>query len=955
MVTSIRKIPKILRTGKPKLLKPPTSMWFNSHTHSKYSKIDGMTHVEDLVRKAHLLGQPAMGLTDHGNLAGITEGYLEASKLGMKFFPGIETYLLDPSADDPMHAKTGRFHVCLLARTYKGYQGLVKLSSLAFTRPRFSNFPRLTLGDLKTFADDYGDDVILMTGCYFGLAQQQLVKEGIDAATRVVETYASWFPHTFVEIQSHNIAHEDDGEFATDTDINNALIDIAHFAGLPVMATQDCHYTDQVQKEAHALMKRMVYRGDEYSEFPGDSFHLASSDWVAEHYDEGTWHLAEEGAAHMLSLHDVKIPALDKYKPHVPHMADDPDRVLGKMVREKLVKFLHDRDMSRAKSKRYSDRLEEELSVIKYVGQANYFLLWRKFVLWCRKQKIAIEARGSANGSLVAFLLEITQSDPIQWNTLFERFMSRDRKKPPDIDMDIESDRRAEAIQWFKDNFAEAIQIGAWSALGSTEDDEGNAKGSVLVSYKSYLRSKSEKLAQEYFDKKGITVTKAALADYAKRIFFKRFGHVESIEDIYDLSERDYWGLREMSDMDSVIKSNGVHAAGVLLGSDEVSLAENIPTMLVASSDTMTTQFDMDALDYWGLMKVDILGQVTLTVMKRTQEMIGRADATDFSWIPKDDRAACKILREGRLNNGIFHFEGYTKARGGKEMGIANTKDAIFASALYMPGAMNSGQKDHYLKHRRNAELNRKQQYPHEVFRQVLSETYGAVVFQEQPIEILRGLGMSMENVNKLFKVVKDSGKGAVERNKVLMEELRKEFEYLCVKNGIEDVDWAWHLCTGFIEYGFNRAHATGYGIRSYRCAYLKAHYPAEFMAALLEVWALRGKSGKLDKEKEYMREARRLEIRLLPPHVNVSGPSWTLDNSNRRAAIRRGLASVKGMGYGSAVEIAAKAPYASITDMVQRVSGRALTGGAAWTKEGVISGKLKALSEAGALDGLEP
>jgi DNA polymerase-3 subunit alpha len=951
-----------------KALAPPVSLdspFFHVHAHSQFSTVDGMTDVDLMVNKVADMEQPGLALTDHGNMAGATRLYKQAMARGIKPFPGFETYLLDPQADDPMNASTERFHATFFALDYKGYQGLVKLCSMAHTRPRFSRFPRLTFADIAKFGEEYGKHVVLTTGCYFGYVQQQIDRDDMHAAEQTIKTYAQWFPHTFIELQHHNITH-DEGSGINDDQMVETLHRMATRLSIPVVAGQDSHYLDQRQKVAHALMKRMVYGKGEANEFPGDSFHLASTDWVREHYEPHVWSDVEDSCRWLIAHNRLKIPALDKFTAHVPSMSKNPDKELARTARDLLSELLFDLEITFTRKMRYSERLEEELSVIAEVGMANYFLLWKAFVEWCRAERICIEARGSANGSLVCYLLGITQIDPIYWGTMFERFLSRDRKKMPDIDMDVESSERERCINWWRQHFT-IVPIGNWSTLGSRND--GEDKGSVLVTYLGHLRRQAEQLAEDRFyrgmegkrkvyadPKTGKKMTKAEVDAYSKRIFGKKYGHIKTIEDVGTISVEDLKGLRELAAMGSVYKSYGVHAAGILMDSPSLPIADNIPTMLVASSDTIVTQFDMDDVEEWGLMKNDLLGQATLTVMRRCQEMINETthdidDPTDFSWIPLNDRAALKILREGRTDNGIFHFEGWTKAKGGREMGIASTKDVVMATALYMPGAMDSGQKDHYLKHRRNKQLDRKQTYPHKAFADVLGETYGAVIFQEQPIAILRKLGMSIENINMLFKVVKDSGKGAVERNAERMASLHQEFDYLCVRHGIADPDHAWHLCTGFISYGFNRAHATGYGLRSYRCAYLKAHYPHEFMSALLEVWAARN----ADKEALYAKEARRMGIRLLPPHVNESGATWTL---SRRAngeprGIRKGLVSIKGMGAGSAYEIAAKAPYRSIDELIGKVSARSVTGGKEYLKTGTLTGKLAALAEAGALDDL--
>lgn len=1243
--------------------------WGSLHTHSIYSPLDAMAKVGRLVEKAEFFNQPFLGLTDHGNMAGTIDLYKGCKKAGILPYPGIECYLIDPNADDQMDTKNKRYHLGLLARNLRGYQGLVRLSRVMHSRPNFSRFPRLTLNDLMMFGKEYGKDVLLTTGCFFGLVQQKISEGDLRAAKRTLTMYASCFPNTIVEIQNHHIQHSD---YLDDRLIVSTLTKMAVLLGLPVIATQDSHYADRRNKPAHELMKRMVYGGVDDA-FPGDSFHFASGDWVAEHYDAKTWSQVMEGVEFAARINKLSIPPLDEFKTYMPAMSHQPQLDLSRKCWKSLTKFLSATGIKvgSAREKKYYARLKEELSIIDDIGMANYFLLVLKVVEWCNQKKICVEARGSANGSLVCFMLGITQVDPVKWGLLVERFISRDRIKPPDIDLDIEDDRRGELLEYLKTQFP-TTQIGTWAVLGASNDDP--TRGSILVTFKSYLRRREELAALETSRTQG--------EGYAigRANFQRKYGHIESIEQLKRVDKDDYRALRQIADM-KPYKSYGVHAAGVLLGSADLPIEDYVPVMLVASSNTTVSQYDMDAVEQLGLLKLDVLGQATLSVMKRCQEMIGRENPNDFTWIPEDDPSACKILREGRPDNGIFHFEGYalangspvltptgwkpiesltlgdavidpdggtakiegvypqgrkqmytvtlidgssveasedhlwnayynsdpvrtyttaqlkrfidettiapklvdfvpsdlgegqplpidpytlgallgdgcltnesvvrissadkdlvdrivnaypgvqarkdngygwwftsrdnpaliealraenlmglpahaksvpnafkwttaasrlellrglmdtdgcvtgqgrgrfvstsiqlaedvrwlvyslggragqvtasdrgtmtivgresstrtiytvdsirfhnginpfwldrkasrvrtpvkrtgnavvsivkssvmeatciavgsasecfitkdwivthnTKAKGGREMGIRTTKDAVLASALYMPGSMDTGQTELFIKHRRDRSL--KASYLHPIYEAALSETYGAVVFQEQPIQILRALGMSIADINMMFKIVKDSGAGAVERNADRLATLKNEFDRLAAIAGITDLEHAWYLVTGFIAYGFNKAHATGYGIRSYRCAYLKAHYPLEFMSALLVV------HGGKTKEDIYAREARRIDIRLLPPDVNVSSDTWTIDRKAR--GIRKGLSSIKGIGPAAAQAIANGAPYVSIDDLIERIPARSVSGGAVYQKTGQITGKLLDLSNAGALSSL--
>lgn len=903
------------------------SNWFSAHTHSNFSSLDGMSSVDSIVAKVAKMGQPALGLTEHGNMASTVQLYTSARKHNIVPFPGVEIYLIDPKAEEVIDKKTkafildpkaNRFHVGLLALNLNGYQSLVQTVSLSHTRPRFNRFPRLTLADLAELSEIAGDDIALMTGCYFGLAQQTLIKEGEKKAEKVIGLYASLFKNTFVELQNHSITHDQDKEknVMEDEDIVESLVGIANKLGLPVMATQDSHYLDKRDKKAHALMKRMVYGGVD-DEFPGDAFHIASAKWVSQHYDKKTWALAESGAKHMLSLNTLEIPPLDKYKPQIPSVVKNPQKAVEKLCYAALEELELN---SPKKREKYAERLRYELDIIKDLGMAGYFMLVNSYVEWCLENLICIEARGSANGSLVCYLLGITQIDPIKWNLLFDRFLARDRTKPPDIDMDIEDVSRDKLVNWLENSY-DTLRIGTWGKLGV--NDEG--KGSALVTYKAYLN----KQIKDEGERKRLYAT------------------LQTMDDVRRYNADDHEGLVMIADMGGVYRSYGTHAAGLLLSGKNQRIDTFVPRMLVASSNMSVSQFDMDDVEKLGLLKLDILGQTTLSIMRDCQESIGRENPSDFTWIPDDDPKACAILREGKQDNGIFHYEGYAKARGGKLMGIRSTKDAVLGTALFMPGAMNTGQTDLYLERRRNKNARDKVKYLHPAFENALKDTYGAVIFQEQVINIMRGLGMSTEGINVFFSIVKTSGSGSFDTNNEKLAKMRKEFDELCIDAGISEknTDKAWDMTAGFVSYGFNRAHATGYGLRSYRCAFLKAYYPLEFMAALLK------NNAGTDKEKLYIRECRRIEVRILPPDVNISSATWTLDRKHN--AIRRGLVSIAGVGVGASEDIANNAPYSSVEDLIERTNSRAVTGGKDYAKTKQMKGTLLALSKAGALKSL--
>jgi DNA polymerase-3 subunit alpha len=902
--------------------------WFHTHVHSEFSTLDAISSVDRLVEKAKQLNQPAIALTDHGNMSGAVQLYRAGQKFGLPVFPGFEGYLVESTA--PVAKKEPapqRYHLGLLALNLDGYRTLVQLTSLSHTREKFLRFPRFDLSDLAELAGN--EDIAVLTGCVSGLPIQTLMKSGEKSAARIIRMFAQWFPNTFVEIQNHGNVWEQpidkEGnhiapwtgpsgrtygkpEKWTDYQLSDALVGMADQLGLPVVVSQDSHYADSKQKEAHALMKRMVYGGGESSEFSGDSFHLATTEWVEEHHTEKRWQKGLEGCKQLLDLHDLEMPALDKFTIHIPTIKKNPRKYVFKRLMKRLA-TLDEEGLLVADISKYEKRVDHEAEIIDHLDRWDYLTHWTTIIDYCEEEEIAIEARGSANGSLILYLLGITSIDPLKRKTLFERWLSKDRKKMPDIDLDIEDARRGDLIAFMERTF-DVVQIGTFAALGARDEDD---RGSVLVSYNSFLRKKHGDQFNRKFGPKGL----------------------ERIADVQRVNQRDYVGLRILS-KSKVKRSYGVHAAGILLSGDKQKIADYVPTMLVASSGTTVSQFIMDDVEELGYVKDDILGQRTLTTMRRCQELMGRDNPRDFSWIPDDDKETLKTLREGRTETGIFQFEGYAMAKGARALKIRSTEDCILAGALFRPACMESGMTDLYLERRRDKELRKNIEYPHPVFEKALKSTYGVVLFQEQVLEIMRGLGLDYEGINTFFKIVKDSGKGATDRNEERAAEVKKSWHDICKKNGIEDEEEAWHYIEGYTKYGFNKGHSAGYGVRSYRVAYLKTHHSLEFHAALLESWA--GKA----KEPVYIAEARRVGLRLLPPDVNVSGRVWTLDR--RKQAIRKGLSSIKGVGENGAALIAENAPYEDLDDLATRVKSRSVTGCTDWLKSGEFKGTLAAL-----------
>lgn len=882
------------------------SDYFPIHAHSEFSALDGMGTVAEMVATVVGHGQPGLALTDHGTMAGVLQLYKHCMREGIAPFPGSELYVVTDATDD--EAKQHRFHMGMVALSYRGYQTLVKLSSRSHTRERFHRKPLIDYADLSALHEaGLTSDLAITTGCYFGIIQQALVNDGYEKALRLTKMIAKWFPNTFVELQHHDIYADDHN----DDDIVDALIDIADETGLPMVYGQDSHYCDREHQAAHDLMKDICYFGDnDDNRFPGGPYHLASTKELHEQWAGPVWDRIEEGHSLLLDMNNVTLPALDKYKFMVPAVAKTPD----KKLRDMAVNAKRLRTAAKAgQEAEYVGQMNHELEVIKEMGFANYFLIVSDLCQWMRQEGIVFNIRGSANGSLVCYLVGITEVDPIQWGTSFKRFLSLARKKPPDIDIDIASGDRERVIARLRALFPTMVAIGTYGHMGLNiqydEFGEEDLTGAVMVQYMAAMRKK----LGDKFDGK------------------VKPGHRKPLDELSNLAVR---------------RSLGVHAGGYVLPTAEQPIDAYLPTALVPSSGTTVTQCVMEDVEDAGYVKLDLLGLRALETLSQAQRNLGN-HPMDWDWMPWDDKKACNLLRSGWHTTGLFQFEGYSTAKGGKEMGVRNTMDAIICLALYRPALMAGGQKDMYL-------ANRGKSYDERPFTldpffdDILNVTDGVAVFQEQVMDMCLAVGMAESDWNDLMKAVKASNDKIGEYAEGIMRRVGPIFIKCCMEKGIapEEADMAWGDILGFTDYGFNRAHATSYGQMAYRSAYLKSHHPLEYMHGVLCSWA------GTDKEKLYINEARKMKLSIGRPNINTSGVSWAID-PHKPNTLRKGFLTIKGIGDAAAEAIVANRPEGGYPDMetfCSLVPGKAVSGAIEYRKSGRPNGVMQKLQEAGAL-----
>lgn len=878
-------------------------MIWNLHSHSRFSAQDALPTPEAMVATVKAMGQPALGLTDHGNMAGTVQLYSAAKKAGILPFPGSELYVVSDRRDK----KEKRRHMCVVAYTSEGYANLVRLSTA--THRNFHHKPLVDFADLAELADTGGLRGLAATsGCYFGFVSQNVVAGNEQAARTLLKHLDACFDRFYVELQNHNIDH---GDGWSDDTLADWLLGAATEIGLPCVLTQDSHYCDIDQKGTHDALKRLVSFGPDPDDavFPGDGFHLADAEWFESHHSEARLRAGREGLSDLLDAHDLTIPQLDRYSYNIPITVADPQQELENRCHGDgwIMRGL-------GTNAKYEDRLCEELAVIKDTGMAGYLMLVAEVTDWCRDHGVFYQARGSASGSIVCWLLGITQADPMKWGLSFDRFISRDRTKPPDVDLDVEHDRRHEIIDWLSTRFS-VTQIGTWAeAKLSAEDDESGeeTKGALRVRYYSRWRATHPNVDPPPWN---------------------------------DVPENDKKLLYDIAAL-KTFSSYGVHAAGLVLTSTPQQLHDLVPQMMVASSSTMVTQYEMDDVEALGLVKLDLLGLRTLSVLRQTMNNLDRP-VDDLDWIPLTDRKTFAEIAKGHTD-GVFQLEGNAARRGVKELKPTTIRDIIAAMALFRPATMNSGATGSYIarKHKREAIPQR-----HPILDAATEKTYGILLFQEQVIHILRNLGMEANDLTSFLKAVKASNSAIGDAGKVI-----ESYEGLvmakCIKAGMteKDFDWLWESITGFAAYGFNQAHSTAYGITAYRCAYLRTHHSLEFHAALLSV------ASGTKKESQYAVAARAQEHRLIRPDVNYSGISYTVDQ--RRQAIRRGLTSIDGVGASSAVKIYAEritgGPFQNLHDFCARMHKK-INGTGPYLRDGDISvGVVGRLDEANALGSLK-
>jgi DNA polymerase-3 subunit alpha len=882
------------------------------HTHSEYSLLDGANRIGDLVKKANELEMPALALTDHGCMFGAWSFHKAATKQGVKPIVGMEAYVAPGDRRDRSRSGQGErayYHLVLLARDLQGYRNLVKLSSIGYTEG-FYHRPRV---DREVLARHH-EGIIVSSACMAGEVARHLAADNWAGAKEAAEWYANRFDgRYYLEVQAHDTPGQ--------AELNGKIFTLADDLGLPVVATNDAHFLRPEDHEAHDVLLCIGLgkdRDDPSRMRYDDGLYFKSAAEIAERFPGHP-----EVLENTLSIAD-QVDLVFEKKYHLPEFPlpeehSDENTYLEHLALEGAGKRYGDPLPSDVR-----ERFDYEMGVIKGTGYAGYFLITADFIRWAHEHDIPVgPGRGSAAGSLVAYSLGITNIDPLEHDLLFERFLNPERISMPDIDIDFCFERRDEVIDYTRQKYGRDA-VGQIITFGTMKSravirDVGRTLG--------FEPSETDKIAKLIPNQPGQAFTVQEAVDGLKEV-----------RDFYKLDERHRQLFDYSMTLEGLSRHASVHAAGVVIAPGP--LDEYVPVSLQTGrnggngDDAMVvTQYDMNCLEEAGMLKMDFLGLRTLTVIHDAVAMVkarhgelknpetGHAYPT-IDDVPLDDPAVYKMLRNGGTS-GIFQFESSLANDKLRSMRCDRFDDLVATNALIRPGPLDSGMTDVYI----DRKLGRKPvTYAHPDLEKTLQPTYGVIVYQEQLMRIANELaGFTLGEADVLRKAV---GKKIAE---LIKKELSK-FVERCVERGVDKrvaEDLADQIET-FGRYGFNKSHSAAYSLISYHTAWLKAHYPAEFMAALLSSIL-----DNTDSVVKYIGECRDLPrylprqeepVVVLPPDVNESGWKFTVTEAHQ---IRFGLGAVRGVGAGAAGSVIdardSGGAFTSLFDFLERIDIRAL------------------------------
>ena len=859
------------------------------HVHTEYSLLDGSNKIKEYVKRVKELGMDSAAITDHGVMYGVIEFYKEATAAGINPIIGCEVYVAPRSRFD--RELTGGedryYHLVLLAENDAGYANLVKIVSRGFTEGYYYR-PRVDMEVLEEFHEG----IIALSACLAGEVQRYIQKGLIDEAGKVAKRYEACFGkgNFFLELQDHGIP--------TQQTVNTALLRMSKELDIPLVATNDVHYTYAEDAQPHDILlclqtgKKLA--DEDRMRYEGGQYYVKSEEEM-----KGLFPYAWEAVENTQRIADrchVKIE-FGKYK--VPHYevpeGYDSWTYLNKLCQDGMAERYPQDDGALQK------RMEYELGIIKDMGFVDYFLIVWDYINYCRENGIAVgPGRGSAAGSIVSYCLRITNIDPIKYSLLFERFLNPERISMPDIDVDFCFERRQEVIdhvnrKYGKDRVVQIVTFGTMAAKGVIRD-----VGRVMDLPYAFVDSIAKMIPNE--QNQGVPIKKALEMNPELR---KLYQEDEQVHTLIEMSKR----------LEGLPRHTSMHAAGVVICPDA---ADKFVPLSRGSDGSITTQFTMTTIEELGLLKMDFLGLRTLTVIQNAVEMVERSTGIfiDIDAIDYNDQAVLSSIGTGRTD-GIFQLESGGMKNFMKELKPRSLEDVIAGISLYRPGPMDFIPK--YIKGKNDPES---VTYDCPQLEPILAPTYGCIVYQEQVMQIVQDLGGYTMGRSDLVR------RAMSKKKQYVMEQERKNFTYGnpeegvpgCVANGIsaQVADHIYDTMMDFAKYAFNKSHAACYAVVAYQTAYLKYYHPVEFMAALLT-----SVIDNPNKVSEYIMSCRSMGIQILPPDINEGESGFSVSGNE----IRYALTAIKSVGRpvidAVVTERKARGPYTNLEDFITRMSDK--------------------------------
>jgi len=869
-----------------------TPQFAHLHLHTQYSLLDGAIRIEDLIHKVEDHNMPAVALTDHGNMFGAIEFYLKCKKAGIKPVIGCEVYLAPDSrfSKDAKGISDAAYHLILLCQDMVGYKNLSYLVSAGY-KEGFYYRPRVD----RELLSQHADGLIALSACLKGEVAMQCGRNRMDEALDTARWYSELFPDRYyIELQENTLSEQDI--------VNKRLMQVAEELKLPLVATNDCHYLNREDARAHEVLLCIqtgkTMEDPTHMRFSAEEFYVKTPEEMAAAFSYAPQALSN--TLEIVERCNLELPLEKEY--YFPHFEPPPGQNHDDMLEDVAFKGLAERmvtirakypDMTPAQEQTYYDRLRVELDCIKLMKFPAYFLIVSDFITWAKKQGIPVgPGRGSAAGSLVAYAVRITDLDPLPYNLLFERFLNPERISMPDIDVDFCQDRREEVINYViekygRERVCQIITFGTMKAKAVVRD-VGRA---LNMPYGDV-----DRIAKLVPDDLGIKLQQA----------------IKQEPQLKQLSDEDPQ-VKQLLDtalcLEGLARHAGTHAAGVVVAPNK--LEEFIPVYKDQKTGSINTQYAMKYTEMVGLVKFDFLGLKNLTVIDNAVKLVraGKDPEFDITLLKDDDKASYDLISSGNTT-GIFQLE----SSGMKEM-LTKLKpscfeDVIAACALYRPGPLGCGMVDAFIERKHG-----RQQVVYELpqLEPILKDTYGVIVYQEQVMQISRTLaGYSLGRADLLRRAM---GK----KDPAVMAKEKEPFLEGAKSQGIDlqKAEAIFDQMAQFAEYGFNKSHSAAYALIAYQTAWLKAHYPVEFLAALLTC-----DMDNTDKVIKNIADCRDQGIEVLPPDINASGLSFKVVGNS----MRFGMGAVKGVGSGAVeaiLEARGEEPFKDLFDFCERVDLR--------------------------------